>query len=100
MQLPIVIHKEKNSSYGVTVPDIPGCHSSGDTKAQAISNIKKAIISHLKTLMEFQSEVRVTASTIEEIKKDESYKGALVEIIDIDLLKALKGKDIPKLSLH
>ena len=27
MRYPIVIHKDENSSYGVTVPDLPGCFS-------------------------------------------------------------------------
>ncbi|MFC1574414.1 type II toxin-antitoxin system HicB family antitoxin, partial [Candidatus Latescibacterota bacterium] len=30
MNYPIVIHKDKNSSYGVIVPDLPGCFSSGE----------------------------------------------------------------------
>jgi predicted RNase H-like HicB family nuclease len=95
MLIPIVIHKDKNSSYGVIVPDIPGCHSCGDTKEDAIRNIKEAIIGHLKTLMEFQSEVLVTASKIEETKNDENYKNAIVEIIDIDLSKAFKRERLP-----
>ena len=31
MRFPIVVHKDKNSGYGVTVPDLPGCFSAGDT---------------------------------------------------------------------
>ena len=29
MRYPIVIHKDEGSSYGVTVPDLPGCFSGG-----------------------------------------------------------------------
>ncbi|MGA0846442.1 MAG: type II toxin-antitoxin system HicB family antitoxin [Luteolibacter sp.] len=25
------IHKDRDSDYGVTVPDLPGCFSAGDT---------------------------------------------------------------------
>lgn len=31
MKYPIAIHKDKNSCYGVTIPDLPGCFSAGDT---------------------------------------------------------------------
>ena len=27
----VVIHKDPETSYGVTVPDLPGCFSAGDT---------------------------------------------------------------------
>ncbi|MCP4151812.1 MAG: hypothetical protein GY757_28975, partial [bacterium] len=27
MNYPVVIHKDKESDYGVTVPDLPGCFS-------------------------------------------------------------------------
>ena len=28
---PVVIHKDKKSAFGVTVPDLPGCFSAGAT---------------------------------------------------------------------
>ena len=31
MRYPIVVHTDDGSSYGVTVPDLPGCFSGGDT---------------------------------------------------------------------
>ena len=49
MQFPIAIHKDDGTSYGVTVPDVPGCHSFGDTIDEAIQNAKEAITSHLET---------------------------------------------------
>lgn len=36
MRYPIVIHKDPDSDYGVTVPDLPGCFSGGDTMDEAI----------------------------------------------------------------
>ena len=38
MRYPIVIHKDPESSYGVTVPDLPGCFSGGEDAALAISS--------------------------------------------------------------
>ena len=31
MLIPVAIHKDTDSLYGVTVPDIPGCFSAGET---------------------------------------------------------------------
>ncbi len=36
MNYPVVIHKDKNSDYGVTVPDLPGCFSAGTTMEEAL----------------------------------------------------------------
>ena len=27
---PVIIHKDRKSAFGVTVPDLPGCFSAGD----------------------------------------------------------------------
>ena len=29
MKFPVVLHKDADSEYGVTVPDVPGCFSAG-----------------------------------------------------------------------
>ena len=52
MLWPIVIHKDKASDYGVTVPDLPGCFSAGRTLEEAIAAAKEAIELHLEGLME------------------------------------------------
>ena len=31
MFYPIVIHKDPETAYGVSVPDLPGCFSAGDS---------------------------------------------------------------------
>ena len=40
MRFPIVIHKDAGSAYGVTVPDLPGCFSAGDTLEEAIESAR------------------------------------------------------------
>lgn len=59
MQFPIAIHKDEGSVYGVTVPDIPGVHSWGDTVDKAIRNTREAIAGHLQTLAELGEDVDV-----------------------------------------
>ena len=51
MQYPIVIHKDPESAYGVTVPDLPGCFSAGDTISEAVESAQEAIACHFEGLL-------------------------------------------------
>ena len=51
MKYPIVIHKEPGSSYGVAVPDLPGCFSGGETLDEAMSAACEAIECHVEGIM-------------------------------------------------
>lgn len=51
MRFVVVIHKDADSSYGVTVPDLPGCFSAGDTLDEAIENAREAIECHIEGLL-------------------------------------------------
>ena len=39
----VAIHKDPDSSYGVSVPDLPGCVTAGDTIEEALLIAKDAI---------------------------------------------------------
>jgi predicted RNase H-like HicB family nuclease len=75
MEFPIVVHKDGGSVYGVTVPDIPGVHSWGDTIDEAIRNAEEAIVGHVSTQMELGEEVGFTCSTVEELAGQPEYAG-------------------------
>ena len=36
-----LVHKDKDTSYGVSIPDVPGCISAGDT-------LRRRLITHPK----------------------------------------------------
>ena len=38
-----IIHKDKDSAYGISFPDLPGCFSAADTEADIIPNALEAI---------------------------------------------------------
>lgn len=84
MQFPIAIRKDEGSVHGVTVPDIPGVHSWGDTVDEAIRNTREAIAGHLQTLAELGEDVDVTCSTIEDLTKQDEYAGAIWAFVEID----------------
>ncbi len=43
MKYPVIIHKDEDTGYGVTIPDIPGCFAYGDTQEEAILNIQETV---------------------------------------------------------
>ena len=51
MNYPVVIHKDTDSDFGVTVPDLPGCFSVGRTMDDALTNAAEAIITHVEGLL-------------------------------------------------
>ena len=48
MKLRIVLEPSEEGGYTVTVPALPGCISEGDTKEEALANIREAIELYLE----------------------------------------------------
>lgn len=47
MKYSTIIHKSKYG-YDIHVPMLPGCHSQGETKKEALENIQDAILTYLQ----------------------------------------------------
>ena len=43
MKFAITLEKDEDGFYVVSCPSLPGCHSQGKSKAEAIANIQEAI---------------------------------------------------------
>ncbi len=65
MRYEIVLEKEEDGRYSVHVPSLPGCHSWGATREEAVANIKEAIAGYLEVLKERAEEYRRTGETLE-----------------------------------
>jgi len=48
MKIDIYLEPSDDGGYTVFVPSLPGCISEGDTKEEAINNIKEAILLYLE----------------------------------------------------
>lgn len=83
MQYPIVIHKDKGSDYGVTVPDLPGCFSAGSTVDEAMVMAKEAIELYLEHMIE-EGKVIPTPGTVEQHKGKRQYRGGTWALVSID----------------
>ncbi len=84
MRYPVVIHHEDGSAYGVTVPDIPGCFSAGDTMDEALDNAREAIEFHLEGMVE-DGEVAPAASFISVYEHNEAYSDGVWALVEVDI---------------
>jgi predicted RNase H-like HicB family nuclease len=48
MRYTVVLEQEPDGGYVVSVPALPGCVSQGDTRGEALSNIREAIALYLE----------------------------------------------------
>ena len=44
--LPVILEHEADGRYSAWVPELPGCASMGDTRDEALANIREAIEPH------------------------------------------------------
>ncbi len=51
MTYTVLIH-ESDEGFAASVPGLPGCHSQGETEAEALANIRDAIREYLDVVKE------------------------------------------------
>ncbi len=104
MFYPIAIEAgDQSTAFGVTVPDLPGCFSAGDTLEAAVTNAKEAIIGHLELLVELEQDIPAV-SELKSLMKDPQYAGYVWVLIDVDVTRILGGSEkinvtLPKLLI-
>jgi predicted RNase H-like HicB family nuclease len=47
MKIKVVLHEAEEGGYWATVPVLPGCVSEGETREEALANIREAIECYL-----------------------------------------------------
>jgi len=64
MKLKVILEKSEEGGYTVFVPSLPGCISEGDTREEAIANIKEAIELYLEPTVD-DSDFKPNAEIVE-----------------------------------
>jgi predicted RNase H-like HicB family nuclease len=85
MKFPVAIHKDEDSVFGVSVPDLRGCHSAGDTLEDALKNAKHAIELHVKRLVETGQKQSVSASHVEHLREQDIFADAVWAFVEVDV---------------
>lgn len=84
MKYPVIIHHDEGSAYGVTIPDIPGCFSAGESVDEALENTQVAIAGHLELLAEM-GEIAPAATDISNHQQNPDYANGIWAYVDIDI---------------
>ena len=94
MRYPVVIHKDRKTDYGVTVPDLPGCFSAGETLEDAMTQAVEAIECHLEGLLLDGDEIP-QAQPVEAHLRNKDFAGGTWALVSVDLSRlASKTKRI------
>lgn len=71
-----LIHKDGDSDYGVSFPDLPGCITAGSTLEEARANAEEALALHIEGMIEDKAEIPVP-SDLDAIAALADYKTAM-----------------------
>ena len=82
---PIVIHKDNDSDYGITVPDLPGCFSAGTSMAEALQQAKEAIECHIEGLLLDNETLPTPTQNYTLLAEKPEYKDGIRHLIEINL---------------
>jgi predicted RNase H-like HicB family nuclease len=75
-----LIHKDKNSDYGVSFPDFPGVITAGKDLDDARAMAEEALALHIEGLLE-DGESIPSPSSLEEIMADPANTGAVAILV-------------------
>jgi predicted RNase H-like HicB family nuclease len=84
MIYPAVIHKEPDSDYGVTFPDLEGCISAGATMDEALRCAKEAAECHIEGLL-LDGDDLPLPGTIEAHRDKAEYSGGAWALVQVDM---------------
>lgn len=84
MKFAVVIHHEPGSTYGVTVPDLPGCFSAGATFDEAFEHVLEAIELHLEGL-EAEGMDIPRSTGIDIHRENPDFAGGIWGFVDVDI---------------
>jgi predicted RNase H-like HicB family nuclease len=84
MKFPVVMHKDADSDYSVTIPDVPGCFSAGTTFSEALDNVREALALHLEGLVADEERLP-QAREVDVHLENPDFAGGVWAVIDFDL---------------
>ncbi|CAI8701571.1 type II toxin-antitoxin system HicB family antitoxin [Pseudomonas soli] len=92
MKFPVVLHKDADSEYGVTVPDVPGCFSAGATVSEALENAQEALALHFEGLVA-DGDPLPQPQEVDVYLGNPDYAGGVWAVVDFDITPYL-GKAV------
>jgi predicted RNase H-like HicB family nuclease len=76
------LHKDKNSDYGVSFPDFPGCVTAGSSLEEARAMAAEALAFHVAGMCE-DGAALPKPSTLDDLRTDPAMKGAVAFLTEL-----------------
>ncbi|WP_312936701.1 type II toxin-antitoxin system HicB family antitoxin [Stutzerimonas nitrititolerans] len=92
MKFPVVLHKDSGSDCCVTVPDVPGCFSAGETMSEALDNVREALALHFEGLVA-DGDPLPTPQELDAHVGNPDFAGGVWALVDFDITPYL-GKAV------
>jgi predicted RNase H-like HicB family nuclease len=77
------LHKDRDSDYGVSFPDFPGCITAGKTLDEASRMAAEALALHIQGMIE-DGEAVPDPSKVDDIAADAAKRGAIAFLVSVD----------------
>jgi len=77
------LHKDRDSDFGVSFPDFPGCISAGKTLEEARRMAAEALAMHIAGIIE-DGDVVPEPSNLDDLKNDPDMNGAVAVLISVE----------------
>jgi predicted RNase H-like HicB family nuclease len=77
------LHKDRDSDYGVSFPDFPGCITAGKTLDEASKMAAEALALHIQGMIE-DGDAVPEPSKIDDIATDAARHGAIAFMVSVD----------------
>ncbi|AGW14875.1 type II toxin-antitoxin system HicB family antitoxin [Megalodesulfovibrio gigas] len=78
------IHKDEDSDFGVSFPDVAGCYTAGSTLAEAEAMAREALAAHLEFLKDEGRplpECRPYLEVLDEVREDAGFVALLLVVV-------------------
>ena len=103
MKFIVVLYTDDGQRFGVTVPDLAGCFSAGDSLDHALESAREAIDLHVETMIEDGVTIPAAASLAMH-QANPDYAGGIWAVVDVPVEKYLGPADkinitVPRLVL-
>jgi predicted RNase H-like HicB family nuclease len=84
MRFALALHTDDGVKYGVTVPDLPGCFSAGDSFDEAVEMAREAIDAHCELLAEKGLDIPAP-QPLAHHRADPDLAGAVWVVIEVNV---------------
>ena len=77
-----IVHKDRDSDFGVSFPDFPGCVSAGRTLDEAKDMAREALAGHIEAMRDTGQAVP-DPSSLDEVMSDPDFRDGLAFLVNV-----------------